>query len=163
MSENNKKTLPKFKKKLHGFLSDESGKITKEDVLKMWIIAMWVMLPMNNAIAWHNSHWNYCNWTSASTNAVFGQPTGNSTPINKTYNPSVGTSLCNPVPSDKMSRMSWTIYTNWSVAPYSYIVNGHANGNATIQGWWINGGNINTVASHGSHASHNSHGSHAQW
>ena len=30
----NKKIIPKFKKKLQGFLSDESGKITKEDVLK---------------------------------------------------------------------------------------------------------------------------------
>jgi hypothetical protein len=30
-----KKIIPKFKKKLHGFLSDESGKITKEDILKV--------------------------------------------------------------------------------------------------------------------------------
>jgi|GEM_PF-5078635 len=30
-----KKIIPKFKKKLSGFLSDESGKITKEDVLKI--------------------------------------------------------------------------------------------------------------------------------
>ena len=35
-----KKIIPKFKKKLQGFLSDESGKITKEDVLKMGMVAM---------------------------------------------------------------------------------------------------------------------------
>lgn len=42
MSEPQKKTIPKFKKKLQGFLSDESGKITKEDVLKMGMVAMGV-------------------------------------------------------------------------------------------------------------------------
>jgi len=30
-----KKIIPKFKKKLKGFLSDEDGKVTKEDVLKL--------------------------------------------------------------------------------------------------------------------------------
>ena len=35
-----KKIIPKFQKKLSGFLSDEAGKISKEDVLKMGIIAM---------------------------------------------------------------------------------------------------------------------------
>jgi hypothetical protein len=38
--QNNKKNIPKFRKKLHGFLSDESGKITKEDVLKIGLLAM---------------------------------------------------------------------------------------------------------------------------
>jgi hypothetical protein len=42
MSEPKKKIIPKFKKKLQGFLSDESGKITKEDVLKMGMVAMGV-------------------------------------------------------------------------------------------------------------------------
>lgn len=40
MQEKKKKMIPKFQKKLQGFLSDESGKITKEDVLKMGILAM---------------------------------------------------------------------------------------------------------------------------
>ena len=40
MLEQKKKIIPKFKKKLQGFLSDESGRITKEDVLKMGMIAM---------------------------------------------------------------------------------------------------------------------------
>lgn len=35
-----KKIIPIFKKKLQGFLSDESGKITKEDVLKIGMITM---------------------------------------------------------------------------------------------------------------------------
>ena len=42
MSDQKKKIIPKFKKKLQGFLSDESGKITKEDVLKMGMVAMGV-------------------------------------------------------------------------------------------------------------------------
>jgi hypothetical protein len=42
MTSKKKKIVPKFKKKLQGFLSDESGKITKEDVLKMSMLAMGV-------------------------------------------------------------------------------------------------------------------------
>ena len=40
MSQQGKKIIPKIQKKLQGFLSDESGKITKEDVLKMGMVAM---------------------------------------------------------------------------------------------------------------------------
>jgi hypothetical protein len=34
------KSLPKFKKNLTGFLADESGKISKQDVLKLALGAM---------------------------------------------------------------------------------------------------------------------------
>lgn len=52
MSET-KKSIPKFKKKLQGFLSDENGKITKEDVLKMGMLAMGIAgaLSAEQAIA----------------------------------------------------------------------------------------------------------------
>ena len=35
MSEQKKKVIPKFQKNLKGFLADESGKVTKQDVLKL--------------------------------------------------------------------------------------------------------------------------------
>jgi len=40
MLEQQKKIIPKLKKKLRGFLTDESGKIAKEDVLKVSMLAM---------------------------------------------------------------------------------------------------------------------------
>ena len=58
MSEPQKKTIPKFKKKLQGFLSDESGKITKEDVLKMGMMAMGVT-SFTTYIPDASAHTNY--------------------------------------------------------------------------------------------------------
>ena len=69
MSENNKKTIPKFKKKLQGFLSDESGKITKEDVLKMSIVAMGMVSMISTANA--STHGSGCNTTSATNTVTF--------------------------------------------------------------------------------------------
>ena len=66
MSENNQKTIPKFKKKLQGFLSDESGKITKEDVLKMGMVAMGV----SGMIADVNAQ---CAWSKPQVYTEFGQ------------------------------------------------------------------------------------------
>ena len=61
MSEIRKKIIPKFQKKLSGFLSDEAGKISKEDVLKMGIIAMGIVgiysIDQMNA-----GHWNADNY-----------------------------------------------------------------------------------------------------
>lgn len=68
MSEQQKKIIPKFKKKLQGFLSDESGKITKEDVLKMSMIAMGIAGISQDANAWH-SNLNQCDVLSASSHA----------------------------------------------------------------------------------------------
>ncbi len=66
MSDNKQKVIPKFKKKLQGFLSDESGKITKEDVLKMGIVAMGVGGMVSDVSA-------ACNWSTASVSSNFGQ------------------------------------------------------------------------------------------
>lgn len=62
MSET-KKSIPKFKKKLQGFLSDENGKITKEDVLKMGMLAMGIAgaLSAEQAIAWHSNTSSHAN------------------------------------------------------------------------------------------------------
>ena len=61
MSEKREKIIPKFQKKLSGFLSDEAGKISKEDVLKMGIIAMGIVgiysIDQMNA-----GHWNADNY-----------------------------------------------------------------------------------------------------
>ena len=40
MTNSIRKTIPQFKKQLQGFLTDESGKVTKEDVLKLAFGAM---------------------------------------------------------------------------------------------------------------------------
>lgn len=67
MSENQKKIFPKFKKQLQGFLTDESGKVTKTDVLKLGIGAMMVGGVAGDASA--ATHGNGCN-TSSNTNTV---------------------------------------------------------------------------------------------
>lgn len=46
-----KKIIPKLKKNLQGFLADESGKITKGDVLKMGMLAMGIAGVVGNANA----------------------------------------------------------------------------------------------------------------
>lgn len=69
MSENNKKSIPKFKKKLQGFLSDESGKITKEDVLKMGIVAMGMVGMVSTANA--STHGSACNISSTPNTVSF--------------------------------------------------------------------------------------------
>jgi hypothetical protein len=59
MSDQHKKTIPKLKKKLHGFLTDESGKIAKEDVLKMGMIAMGIagMAGVQDVSAEHTNNY----------------------------------------------------------------------------------------------------------
>lgn len=151
MSEQKKKIIPKFKKKLQGFLSDESGKITKEDVLKMGIVAMGMatFIPTVDA-AYHCSV-----GSSVASHANWGNTSWIATPVNSTAST---WRWCRAV----NDSMVWTAYVNSSVAPYSRLVNGHANGNATIQGWWFNGLNA-TIYQWQSHGSHASHGSHWQW
>jgi hypothetical protein len=50
-TQENKKIIPKFKKKLQGFLADESGKVSKEDILKIGIIAMGVVSMVSTDMA----------------------------------------------------------------------------------------------------------------
>ena len=50
-----KKIFPKIKKQLQGFLADESGKISKEDVLKMSIATLGLSGFSMDANAWCNA------------------------------------------------------------------------------------------------------------
>ena len=154
-----KKTIPQFKKQLQGFLTDESGKVTKEDVLKLalGVMMLWSMIHDVSAI---------CSTSSVSTSSTFWTTTGvASTVTNNDLPPNITNfAECFAWWNTPYTTLNGTIYTDIWVAPYSYsaTVNGHANGwgNATILGWWFNGGSLTTVASHGSHGSH---GSHSQW
>ena len=161
MPEQKKKVIPKFKKKLHGFLSDESGKITKEDVLKMGMIAMGVAGMIDSANA-------SCSWSNTSSIVSFWTPSGNPTPVNSYYPAAISGNApadCDATKDANQSRLSGTIYTSSSVAPYSVIVNWHANSYATIQWGGFNGGTLTTTTSvgHGSHSSHWQHWNHGSW
>ena len=84
MSDTPKKRIPKFRKKLSGFLSDEWGKITKEDVLHVWLLAMGIatLIPVAGAVSghvnawhanmygWHPEHANFASNCSAAANPI---------------------------------------------------------------------------------------------
>ncbi len=84
MSEKREKIIPKFQKKLSGFLSDEWWKITKEDILHVWIVAMGIatLIPLAGAVSghvsgwhanasgWHPEHANFWSTCSAAANVV---------------------------------------------------------------------------------------------
>lgn len=142
MLGNSKKIIPKFQKKLQGFLSDESGKITKEDVLKIGMVAMWLAggVAVDNANA-------VCTTTHTINTVTFGEATWTPTAMDRYY-PGWASPLCT-VPQ---SRLYGTIYTNVGMAPYSVTVNGHANSTATIQWGWLNGGTLTTDAAYTSHS-----------
>lgn len=163
MSENIKKSFPKFKKQLQWFLMDESGKVTKEDVLKIALGAMMVWGIVDQVDA-------ACSTSSTNNSVSFGVSTGISTNIsNNSLTPSItNAGECVAWVNTPYSTLNGTVYTNTAVAPYTYdtTINGHANGwgNATIQGWEFNGWSLTTVAWHGSHGSHWSHWSHwSRW
>jgi hypothetical protein len=67
--ESKKKLFPKLKKKLRGFLTDESGRISKKDALGLSIGAM-LLIGAEETLAAH---------TNACTVAVLANPIGNST------------------------------------------------------------------------------------
>ncbi len=146
-----KKIIPKFKKKLQGFLSDESGKITKEDVLKMGMIAMWIaaLIPSADAAV-------HCNTiASVASHANWWSTLWTATAINSTESVF---RWCKNVDDSAVG----TVYVSAAIAPYSQTVNWHANSSATIQWWEFNGMNL-AISLWQSHGSHGSHGSHASY
>lgn len=133
MVEQQKKIIPKFQKKLQGFLSDESGKITKEDVLKMSIIAMGVAGMMGSidpvgAATIHTNSWPHSNSSSISNTHANG-----------------GGGWCS-------ASGPWA---------YSNTVNGHANGSGTAGGSCYGGTASHGNANHANVTTHSSHGSHS--
>lgn len=138
MVENKKKLIPKLKKKIWAFLTDESWKITKKDALWLWVWAM-MMGVVDETIAGHS------NWCSAPTS-----------------NPQYW-----PTPDDVTDNSNWTperdtnCYTIWNVtvSHASWIVNGHYS-NTPWYAWWKANIWHSSHWSHGSHWSHWSHWSH---
>ena len=153
MSNVPKKIIPKIKKKLYGFLSDEDGKITKEDVLKMGMVAMGVggMIGWTNPVeAWHTNHSNCTVGSQTSSHANWWNASGTPTTINST---ATVYRWCTNV----TDSMNGTVYVNSAIAPYSVVVNGHANSVASIQGGGFNGMNATINQGQSSHSNVNSH------
>lgn len=136
--ESKKKLFPKLKKKLRGFLTDESGKISKKDALGLSIGAM-LLMGSEEVVAAHSSlcagHW------SAAAAAPVGAPGaahqsssahGNSGTFYSSFTPTHGSWIVN-------GHYSWLPWATWAWAV-------HANG-----------------ASHGSHGSHGSHCNGSRW
>ncbi len=90
MQEKKKKIIHKFRKKLQGFLSDESGKITKEDILKITMMTMGIanILPTSDANAW-------ISWTNTPGVAQIGH--GNNNYVENCYWDDPWTWVCDPV------------------------------------------------------------------
>jgi hypothetical protein len=56
MSENKKKFFPKLKKKIIGFLTDESGKISKKDALGLAVGAVLLAGVNEDVTTWHTNY-----------------------------------------------------------------------------------------------------------
>ena len=131
-----KKILPKVKKKLHSFLTDESWKISKKDALG--IAAVWSIISTSTAhwlTWWHGSGAGHF---SASPQPTWWTPLGHANayavPVCQAH-ASWGATFYNGHYSHIPSVASWAWYWPWS------------------PGWVWHG-------SHWSHWSHWSHGSH---
>ena len=127
MSQESKKMIPKIKKKFQWFLSDESGKISKEDVLKMWMMAMWVVW-FSSTVAW--AHTNHTNSTVNAGSQVWNYTTISGPDLSWWAWYSPGSASCN----------------------VNVTVNGHYN-NANFP-WTVAGGGITWVNVHANHVNY---------
>lgn len=132
-----KKIFPKFQKKLHNFLMDESWKITKKDAL--WLAAATsITLWLADVHAWHTSHTSQVPW---------GQWWGS---WHSSYSHSSWLSC--PSLSHTTDSLSWHAsavsagHTSWSYTP------SHT---STFSAW--------SISWHGSATGHSSHGSSWSW
>lgn len=133
MGENKNKLFPKLKKKLKGFITDESGKISKKDALGLAVGAM-LFSGVDEVFA--SPHINTC------TPVQLANPVYPNTP-NDITNDWVWTKEANATCSNV-----WTISSTHN----SWIVNWHYSWTSPMAGQaWI---------WHSSHGSHGSHGSH---
>lgn len=145
MEINNKKAFPKFKKKLKGFVTDESWKLSKRDAL--WLSAWAVFLWWVEQAAWYTCvHSNSLTWWATR------------------YSPGWNvTAVWTPFSWIKTTHVSWNVNWHFSQTPnwwgYSWYM---AWASYTTLGWaaysytW----HWNSVG-HSNHANHASHASHA--
>lgn len=69
-SNNILKKIPKITKKIKGFLTDESWKITKKDALWLWTWALLLSWIDDAMWAIHNVTWTVPDWKGKGTNFV---------------------------------------------------------------------------------------------
>ncbi|PIQ41399.1 hypothetical protein COW06_03050, partial [Candidatus Gracilibacteria bacterium CG12_big_fil_rev_8_21_14_0_65_38_15] len=134
--EPKKKLFPKLKKKLRGFLTDESGKISKKDALGLSVGAM-LLMGAEEVIA---AHVNGC------TSSVLANPVYANSPddITNDAGASERNATCN-------TKGTITATATPSISHASGIVNGHYSSTITATA------NLSGSAGSG-HSSHGSHG-----
>jgi hypothetical protein len=130
MSENKKKFLPKLKKKIKGFLTEESWKISKKDALGLSVGAMLLAEIDGISEAVHTSSYPHSNWVGAHINSsCSATATANMWTL-------------------KVNHASWIINWHYSDVPSTTWAPG-ATANLTYSHGSWNG--------HNSHANHSSH------
>lgn len=184
-----KKIFPKVKKQLHGFLADESGKISKEDVLKISLatVALGGLIPSSadavcNPATYAASHVNvppFAGWTFAvnipdpwwktcyvHSNIPY-QPAHNN--VGSYWHDNTPEILAhnNNIADGSVwlnNHANGTIYytPGSATASINEAVNGHLNWSwpVPVIGATTTGLNISNNIWHASHGSHGSHGSH---
>lgn len=67
--------FPKLKKKLKGFLTEESWKISKKDALGLWVASAALMATEETAL-WSHSNYSFHSYSSIQCNHVSGTVNG---------------------------------------------------------------------------------------
>lgn len=151
--KNTQKKLPKMEKKLTSFVSHNSSGISKKNIAAFGLGVMVLMNTIPNADA--GSY--HCNNSLQSASAVWGAqaPTTQIDEVLVDKDTEVRTPC-----GASMANIRGKLYVNKGVAPYSKIVNGHANWSAMIKGQGLEGMNLvyQTVHHHSNHSNHSSGG-----
>ncbi len=141
--------LPKIKKKLSLFLSDESGEISSKDILGLGIWAMLITSGVNTTNALYGVP---CSWHSSG-----GAPTSGGWPTHgNMYYP--GCSHSNVWHASWSTPGHASTLVNWQ-----YSITPPAAGHASRWAVSISEGWHGSHGSHGSHGYHGSHGSHSSY
>ncbi len=140
MADKKKKLFPKIKKKLHWFLTDESGKITKKDALWLsaWALLLW---SVEGAEAWRDH-------TYTINDPVLPFPTD------------LDAYVASPDHSNTVTNQM-VVIDSATCNHASGIVNGHYSSIPTVD---LSNTTIDlSKTHHWSHSSHGSHGSCWSW
>lgn len=134
MKHNKKLNLPKIKKKIHNFLTDESGKIAKKDALGIGIGSAILLGASVGEVSWaaHCSNVSHANQAHGSGYLRNGHLSGTAA---ATVNQS-------------------SVNGHWSGTPSAWHQSGY------IRGWHASQAAINTQICNWSHANHGNHGNH---
>lgn len=162
MWETKKKLFPKLKKKLKGFITDESGKITKKDALGL---AAWAVLlsGVEDVVAGHTSWW--VPWGHSSWYDRWGHLSQwHASAVNRWGHLSV-----NPWPVTKTAHCSWIVNWHYSWTPNWGTYDPSHTSWYKWNGWHVSQWHANWYIWNGWHKSwfinawHASHNSHWSW